>query len=139
MPHPRLFGNVNSVGRQVHLGCASVYLPSTSSTLHRSCTRCPSCNFRSSPPRPGASTTRLRLVVLAPGLGGLDPESVMSTSCSFSQVHLIQVQVPLGFASWYLHLALVDLIQSQWWGTSCNSNSSTPASFKYYSALPRST
>ena len=28
------------------------------------------------------------------------------------QVHLVQVQVPLGFASWYLHLALVDLIQS---------------------------
>ena len=52
----------------------------------------------------------------------------MGTSCNFSQVHLVQVQVPLGFASWYLHLALVDLIQSQWWGTSCNSNSSTPHS-----------
>ena len=54
----------------------------TSSTLHRSCTL---CNFRSSPPRPGASTTRLHRVVLAPGLGGLDPESVVG--------HLVQLQL----------------------------------------------
>ena len=44
--------NVDSERGQVHLGCASVYLPSSSSTLHWSCTR------------GKASTSRLRLDVL---------------------------------------------------------------------------
>ena len=49
----RLQCNADSEEGQVHLGCALVYLPSSSSPLHRSCTR------------RKASTSRLRLDVLA--------------------------------------------------------------------------
>merc|ERR1712208_102429 len=49
----RLQCNADSEEGQVHLGCALVYLPFSSSPLHRSCTR------------RKASTSRLRLDVLA--------------------------------------------------------------------------
>ena len=84
-------------GKQVHLGFASVYLLSSS------------CNFSSSPPRPSPGTTRLRLVVPELGLGGLEWSLWWPPRTTSAQVHRGQVQVPLGFASLYLDLALVDL------------------------------
>ena len=82
-------------GKQVHLGCASMYLSSSS------------CNFSSSPPRPSPGTTRLRLVV--PGLGGLEWSLWWPPRTTSAQVHRCQVQLQLGFASLYLALTLVDL------------------------------
>ena len=84
-------------GKQVHLGCASMYLSSSS------------CNFSSSPPRPSPGTTRLRLVVPGLGLGGLEWSLWWPPRTTSAQVHRGQVQVQLGFASLYLDLALVDL------------------------------
>ena len=84
-------------GKQVHLGCASMYLSSSS------------CNFSSSPPRPSPGTTRLRLVVPGLGLGGLEWSLWWPPRTTSAQVHRGQVQVQLGFASLYLDLTLVDL------------------------------
>ena len=69
-----------------------------------------SCNFSSRPPRPSPSSTRLRLVELGLGLSGLEWSQRWSTSCNFSQVHLGQVEVQLGFASLDFNLASMDLI-----------------------------
>ena len=77
-------------GKQVHLGCASMYLSSSS------------CNFSSSPPRPSPGTTRLRLVVPGLGLGGLEWSLWWPPRTTSAQVHHGQVQVQLGFASLYL-------------------------------------
>ena len=74
-------------GKQVHLGCASMYLSSSS------------CNFSSSPPRPSPGTTRLRLVVPGLGLGGLERSRRWTTSCNSSWGRTGKVQVQLGFAS----------------------------------------
>ena len=84
-------------GKQVHLGCASMYLLSSL------------CNFSSSPPRPSPGTTRLRLVVPGLGLGGLEWSLWWPPRTTSAQVHRGQVQVQLGFASLYLDLTLVDL------------------------------
>ena len=84
-------------GKQVHLGCASMYLLSSL------------CNFSSSPPRPSPGTTRLRLVVPGLGLGGLEWSLCWPPRTTSVQVHRGQVQVQLGFASLNLDLALVDL------------------------------
>ena len=84
-------------GKQVHLGCASMYLLSSL------------CSFSSSPPRPSPGTTRLRLVVPGLGLGGLEWSLCWPPRTTSVQVHRGQVQVQLGFASLNLDLALVDL------------------------------
>jgi len=59
-------------GKQVHLGCASMYLLSSL------------CNFSSSPPRPSPGTPRLRLGVPGLGLGGLERSRWWTTSCNSS-------------------------------------------------------
>ena len=84
-------------GKQVHLGCASMYLLSSL------------CNFSSSPPRPSPGTPRLRLGVPGHSLGGLEWSLRWPPRTTSAQVHRGQVQVHLGFASMYLDLALVDL------------------------------
>ena len=84
-------------GKQVHLGCASMYLLSSL------------CNFSSSPPRPSPGTPRLRLGVPGHSLGGLEWSLRRPPRTTSAQVHRGQVQVHLGFASVYLDLALVDL------------------------------
>ena len=50
-----------------HSGEAEWYLHLDEVYLSWSCTRCPTTDSGSSPPRPGASTTRRSRVVLAPG------------------------------------------------------------------------
>ena len=69
--HHRLLNNVDSNRGQVHLGCASVYLPPFSSTLHWSCTRRRTSTSQLSPSQPSPSPTRLRLVGLGLGFDGL--------------------------------------------------------------------
>ena len=80
-------------GKQVHLGCASMYLLSSL------------CNFSSSPPRPSPGTPRLRLGVPGHSLGGLEWSLRWPPRTTSAQVHRGQVQVHLGFASVYLDLA----------------------------------
>ena len=63
-------------GKQVHLGCASMYLSSSS------------CNFSSSPPRSSPGTTRLRLVVPGLDLGGLERSRRCTTSARVGEVRL---------------------------------------------------
>ena len=101
-------------GEQVHLGQVEVQLGFASLNFNlasmdlASMYLCSSsCNFSSRPPRPSPSSTRLRLVEL--GLGGLEWSQRWSTSCNFSQVHLGQVEVQLGFASLDFNLASMDL------------------------------
>merc|ERR1711989_18570 len=133
--HRRLLSIVDSVGGQVQLGCASLYLPPP----HQQCTEvvlgvlhrlqcnvdseegqvhlgCASgyllsslCNFSSSPRRPSPGTTRLRLVVPGLGLGVLEWSLCWPPRTTSVQVHRGQVQVQLGFALLNLDLALVDL------------------------------
>ena len=114
-------------GKQVHLGCASMYLLSSL------------CNFNSSTPRPSSSPTRLRLVGLELGLGVLERSQWWAPRATSAQVHRDQVQVHLGYASVYLDIALVDLsgvfgghlVQLQL--------KSTAAKSRYTSASPRCT
>ena len=87
---------------------------------------CSSCNFSSRPPRPSPSSTRLRLVELGLGLSGLEWSQRWSTSCNFSQVHLGQVEVQLGFASLDFNLASMDLI-----GVCGGSPRATPLKFNF--------
>ena len=65
-------------GKQVHLGCASVYLLSSS------------CNFNSSTPRPSSSPTRLRLVGLELGLGVLERSQWWAPRATSAQVPLVK-------------------------------------------------
>ena len=98
-------------GEQVHLGQVEVQLgfASLNFNLASMYLFSSSCNFSSRPPRPSPSSTRLRLVELGLGLGGLEWSQRWSTSCNFSQVHLGQVEVQLGFASLDFNLASMDL------------------------------
>merc|ERR1711989_136399 len=132
--HRRLLSIVDSVGGQVQLGCASLYLPphqhcsevvlgvhhrlhcnddSEDGQVHLGCASMyllsSLCSFSSSPPRPSPVTTRLRLVVPGLGLGGLEWSLWWPPRTTSAQVNRGQVQVQLGFASLYLDLALVDL------------------------------
>ena len=95
---------------EVQLGFASLNFNLASMDLASMYLCCSSCNFSSRPPRPSPSSTRLRLVELGLGLGGLEWSQRWSTSCNFSQVHLGQVEVQLGFASLDFNLASMDLI-----------------------------
>ena len=101
-------------GASLNFNLASMYLFSSS------------CNFSSRPPRPSPSSTRLRLVELGLGLGGLEWSQRWSTSCNFSQVHLGQVEVQLGFASLDFNLASMDLI-----GVCGGSPRATPLKFNF--------
>ena len=65
-------------GKQVHLGCASVYLLSSS------------CNFNSSTRRPSSSPTRLRLVGLELGLGVLERSQWWAPRATSAQVPLVK-------------------------------------------------
>ena len=95
---------------EVQLGFASLNFNLASMDLASMYLCSSSCNFSSRPPRPSPSSTRLRLVELGLGLGGLEWSQRWSTSCNFSQVHLGQVEVQLGFASLDFNLASMDLI-----------------------------
>ena len=95
---------------EVQLGFASLNFNLASMDLASMYLCCSSCNFSSRPPRPSPSSTRLRLVELGLGLSGLEWSQRWSTSCNFSQVHLGQVEVQLGFASLDFNLASMDLI-----------------------------
>ena len=98
-------------GEQVHLGQVEVQLGfALNFNLASMYLFSSSCNFSSRPPRPSPSSTRLRLVELGLGLGGLEWSQRWSTSCNFSQVHLGQVEVQLGAASLDFNLASMDLI-----------------------------
>ena len=93
-------------GKQVHLGCASVYLLSSS------------CNFNSSTPRPSSSPTRLRLVGLELGLGVLERSQWWAPRATSAQVPLVQVQVPKSNSAsprwtWGLGLGLGGLERSR--------------------------
>ena len=126
-------------GEQVHLGQVEVQLgfASLNFNLASMYLFSSSCNFSSRPPRPSPSSTRLRLVELGLGLGGLEQSQRWFTSCNFSQVHLGQVEVQLGFASLNFNLASMDLI-----GVCGGSPRATPlkfnsVKFKFNSASPR--
>ena len=68
----------------------------------------------------------LRLVELGLGLGGLEWSQRWFTSCNFSQVHLGQVEVQLGFASLDINLASMDFI-----GVCGGSPRATPLKFNF--------
>ena len=114
-------------GKQVHLGCASMYLLSSL------------CNFSSSPPRPSPGTPRLRLGVPGHSLGGLEWSLRWPPRTTSAQVHRGQVQVQLGFASLYLDLALVDLSGVSGGHLVQLQLKSTAAKSRYTSASPRCT
>ena len=87
-------------GEQVHLGQVEVQLGFASLNFNLASMDLAliylfssECNFSSRPPRPSLSSTRLRLVELGPGLGGLEWSQRWFTSCNFSQLHLGQVEV----------------------------------------------
>ena len=103
-------GQVHLGQVEVQLGFASLNFNLASMDLALMYLFSSSCNFSSRPPRPSPSSTRLRLVELGLGLGGLEWSQRWSTSCNFSQVHLGQVEVQLGFASLDFNLASMDLI-----------------------------
>ena len=120
-------------GEQVHLGQVEVQLGFASLNFNLASMDlasmylcCSSCNFSSRPPRPSPSSTRLRLVELGLGLGGLEWSQRWFTSCNFSQVHLGQVEVQLGFASLDFNLASMDLI-----GVCGGSPRATPLKFNF--------
>ena len=108
------------------LGVLASQLVNIALKLHSEENKYISCNFSSRPPRPSPSSTRLRLVELGLGLGGLEWSQRWSISCNFSQVHLGQVEVQLGAASLDFNLASMDLI-----GVCGGSPRATPLKFNF--------